>query len=326
MRRALALAPRLGAVAVLLCLLAQSARAAGASNDADDWQSILFFGGFAAVSFWQMWRNLRRARAIEDTPTARVASAPQGGVELSGRAVPIEGKIAVCPLTGASCLWYFFKIERYERRGKSSGWVTVSSGRSSDIFGLEDRTGTALVAPFGADVTPFHRRQWRGSSPTPSSGFESGGLFSGFGSYRYTEELILPDDFVYVLGWFETIHGASSSIPDLREKLRALKENPREMLARFDTDKDGEISVEEWDAARAIVAEEIQRVAMNLPPMPDVHTVVSPQDSDLPFLISTISQEQLAAKYKRRAALGLAGFLGFGSAAVWALSQAMKGL
>jgi hypothetical protein len=311
---------------LFLSLLAPSAHASGSSRDGDSWQAILFFAGFSIVSFIQLWRNLRRARAIEDTPTAKVASAPQGAVELAGQAVPVEKKTAVCPLTGASCLWYFFKVERYENRGKSSSWVTISSGRCSDVFGLEDRTGMALVAPFGAEVTPHHTRQWRGSSPMPAAGPDSGEFFSGFGSYRYTEELILPGDFVYVLGWFETIHGASAAVSDLNEKLRALKQNPRELLARFDTNKDGEISVEEWDAARAIVADELRRVAMNLPLVADVHTVVSPQDSDLPFLISTVSQEELAKRYKRRAALGLAGFLGFGGAAVWALSLALKGL
>lgn len=306
---------------------AVSAHAAGSGRGGDEWQVILFAGAFAGFSFWRLWVNFRRCRAIEDTPTANVASAPQGEVELSGTAVAVQSKTQVCPLTGASCLWYSFKVERHERRGKNSHWVTVSSGRSTDVFGLRDDTGTTLVVPMNAEVTPRYHRQWRGSSLSPAAGFEEKGWMSHFGNYRYTEDLILPDDQVYVLGWFETLSGLPSSGPSLNEKLRAIKQNPKELLARFDANKDGDISLDEWDAARSLIEKEMRQEAAKVPPIPDVHTIHSPPpESDMPFLISSISQEELAGTYKRRAGLWLLVFLACGAAAVGIFFRSVKGV
>ncbi|MBK8576134.1 MAG: hypothetical protein IPN90_10845 [Elusimicrobia bacterium] len=235
-------------------------------------------------------------------------------MELAGIAEAVSGKTQVCPLTGTSCLWYFFKIERYERRGKNSRWVTISSGRSTDVFGLRDNTGLALVVPFNAEVTPRRHQQWRGETLSPTEGPSERGFFSGFGSYRYTQDLILPDDPVYVLGWFETLSGLPVSGTSLIEKLRQLKQNPKDLLSRFDSNKDGEISLEEWDVARATVESDLHRQAANVPSVPDVHTLRSPPpESETPFLISSFSQEELAGTYKRRAFLWVVGFFVFGS-------------
>jgi hypothetical protein len=286
----------------------------------NQWHGISIFGAMACFSFWRLWKNVRRFRAIEDTPTAKVASTAQGDVELSGTAEAVSGKPQVCPLTGTSCLWYFFKIERYERRGKNSSWVTVSSGRSTDVFGLRDNTGLAVVVPFNADVTSRRHRQWRGSTPSPLAGPSAGGLFSGGGSYRYTQDLILPGDPVYVLGWFETLSGLPASGTSLIEKLRQIKRNPKELLSRYDLNKDGEISLEEWDAARSSIEAELQRQAATSPTVPDVHTLhFPPPESQSPFLISTFSQEELLVTYKRRALLWVTGFFVFGSLTVYFL-------
>lgn len=291
-------------------LVSSPVHASWAARGGDAGEFVLFCGVFAIVSFWQLWKNFRKARSIEDTPTAKVASAAQGEVELSGTAVGVQGKTHVCPMTGASCLWYFFKVERYERSGKHSRWVTISSGRSADVFGLRDETGIALVAPMDAEVTSRWHRQWRGSSMNPVAPAEKGGFFSGGGSYRYTEDLILPDDPVYVLGWYETISGTPSTSIDLNGHLRRLKQNPQELIARFDTNKDGEISLEEWDSARASVEEGLRREADNRPAVPDVHTVHSPPpESGTPFLISSVPPEELAGVYRRRALFGLIVFL-----------------
>lgn len=307
----------LGGIGALSGLFVMSAHAAGGPREVDEWKAILFLGGFAGFSFWRLWVNFRRARAIEDTPTAKVASAPQGEVELSGTAVAVQTKTQLCPLTGSSCLWYFYQVEHYERRGKNSSWVTVASGRSTDVFGLRDDTGTTLVVPMNAEVTPRYHRQWRGSSPSPTTGFEEKGFMSHFGNYRYTEDLILPEDRVYVLGWFETLSGLPSSGPHLNDKLRELKQNPKELLARFDTNKDGDISLEEWDAARALIEKEMHQEAAKVPSVPDVHTIhSSPPESDMPFLISSLSQEEVAGTYKRRAGLWLVVFLACGAVVV----------
>lgn len=301
-----------------LVLLPSMAYASRARREGNAWEFVLFCGVFAIASFWRLWKNFRKARSIEDTPTAKVASAAQGEVELSGTAVGVQGKNQVCPMTGASCLWYFFKVERYERAGKHSQWVTISSGQSSDVFGLRDETGMAIIAPMLAEVTSRWHREWRGSSMRPADREEKGGFLSGLGSYRYTEDLILPGDPVYVLGWFETLSGMPSSSIDLSGHLRRLKQNPKELIGRFDANKDGEISGEEWDSARASVEAELRHEADNRPAAPDVHTVHSPPpESGVTYLISSYSPEELAGTYRRRAFLSLVVFLVCGCVVVW---------
>src|SRR5690606_16652826 len=105
----------------------------------------------AAGGLALMARQLRRARLIEDTPTSRIRSAPQGYVELTGFArevaaadTPLRG-----PLTGKPCVWFRYRIERYQR-GKRSGWHPVESGASAQWFELDDGSGRCWIDPAGA--------------------------------------------------------------------------------------------------------------------------------------------------------------------------------
>jgi hypothetical protein len=64
------------------------------------------------------WRCFRRARALADTDTARIRSAPQGYVELKGRAGLMDGDPIIAPLSGLPCCWYRYRIERKTSDGK----------------------------------------------------------------------------------------------------------------------------------------------------------------------------------------------------------------
>ena len=92
-----------------------------------------------------------RLRTVVDTPTARVRSAPQGYVELTGLSLPYRGSVRAA-LTGLPCLWYRFKIEEKRGTGKSRRWVTVESGEADSPFLLDDGTGRCLVEPNGAEL------------------------------------------------------------------------------------------------------------------------------------------------------------------------------
>lgn len=269
-------------------------------------------GGVFAVRGW------RRARAVEDTPLARIATAPQGDVHLDGRARPLAGKTAISPLTGTPCLWYSYRVERHQRQGKNSRWVTVSQGRSLDLFALEDDSGTAVLHPARADVMVEHRRVWRGHTPTPAA--EPAGFFVSLmgPSYRYTEELILPEESLRVLGSFQSIDGTSRG-PTVNERLRQLKADPTALLARFDADRDGQISVEEWDAARAVVEDEARAAALRAPAGPIVHTVTLSPESGHPFIISALPPDALTRRYRWSAFGGVATFLAGLAATVWLL-------
>lgn len=269
-------------------------------------------GGVIAMRGW------RRARAVEDTPLARIASAPQGDVHVEGRARPLGGKTPLSPLTGTPCLWYSYRVERYQRQGKNARWVTVSQGRSLDLFSLEDHSGAAVLHPARADVLAAHRRVWRGHTPTPTA--EPSGIFGAlFGpSYRYTEELIFPEESLRVLGWFQSMDGTPRG-PSVNERLRDLKANPAALLARFDADRDGQISVEEWDAARAVVEDEARAAALRAPAGPVVHAVTHSPDSGHPFIISALPPEAMVRRYRWSAIGGAVAFLAALAATAWLL-------
>ena len=116
-----------------------------------------------------------------------------------------------------------------------------------------------------------HRRLAR-SRLTPAA--ELAGFFVSLmgPSYRYTEELILPEESLRVLGSFNP-STAPPADPTVNERLRQVKADPTALLARFDADRDGQISVEEWDAARKVVVEDEPAPGLRAPAGPIVHTI-----------------------------------------------------
>src|SRR4030067_2508576 len=57
------------------------------------------------TSFWAWYANLKRYRTVADTPTSRIASAPQGYIELVGRGQQPPGAALVRPIRGPPCPW-----------------------------------------------------------------------------------------------------------------------------------------------------------------------------------------------------------------------------
>ncbi|MAT65955.1 MAG: hypothetical protein CMN57_09960 [Gammaproteobacteria bacterium] len=285
-------------------------------------------GGFVVVSvivgivvlvaFHAIWRNWSRARLIEDTPTARIRSAPQGYVELEGEAGLLPGPPIVAPLTGRQCVWYRYRIEHeehsFDSKGRSrSHWRTVDSGTSEGLFALEDATGHCVIDPDGAEVHPDDKDVWRGHSRWPSEGppRRRGGLRISAGDYRYTEERLLPGP-LYAVGWFESVRSADG---DLREATAALlrhwKQDQADLLARFDADGDGHIDAGEWEQARDAAQQQAIQERAHKAAEPAVNLLRRPASSSQAFILSAHPQDHLSRRYRRRALGGLAvTFLG----------------
>ena len=87
-----------------------------ALSDGKFWFWALTFSGLSALAFYFAFRNLARARLIEDTPTSRVRSAHQGYVELEGEAAAMQGEPILSPLTQTACCWFRYKIETSSRQ------------------------------------------------------------------------------------------------------------------------------------------------------------------------------------------------------------------
>lgn len=282
-----------------------------------------------AIALIVMVSQWRRARLIEDTPTSRIRSAPQGYVELSGFAradAEADESTLLAPLTRIPCVWYRYRIERYERGGKNSRWNTIESGSSERWFALDDGSGRCHVDPRGAEVTPKNRDQWKGQSKTPiASGrahmspldsvfgnFEKlGEKFSislGDSEYRYTEWRIHADEFVYALGDFSTLHApgtAQRTQVAMKDLLNQWKQNRDELLARFDRNGDGEIDLQEWEQARHAAEREARANTLSAPAAPAISVLSRPAHRDKPFLIATSDPERLARRHRRQALASL---------------------
>ncbi len=287
--------------------------------------TLLAAGALAALIY--AFRQWRRARLIEDVPTAKIRSAPQGYVELEGVGKMMPGEPIVSPLTKKHCLWFYYKIEKRERvhfkGGSQTRWRTVEQGESDDLFLIDDGTGVCVVDPEGAEVTPLDRLVWYGDTPRPMTVplLEGGG--TGFGGlYRYTETFIMAGQPLYVIGTFKTVAAVEgySSAEIARDLIRSWKQNQPLLLKHFDANRDGRIDPREWQKVRQVAQRKAEQEYRKRASQPDTHLIGRPPDSDYPFLLSAHPQERLSRRYRRRATISLGLFFLLGVVTVWIFS------
>lgn len=247
-------------------------------------------GLLAAVSLFAWMSTWRRARAIDDTPTSRIASAAQGYAEIVGRGRPLGGEPLLSPLRHLPCLWFRYLVE-YR---KNDSWERESSGESDASFIVDDGSGECLVDPAGADILPAQKETW--------TQFDR----------RYTEWTLIRDEEIYALGEFFTRNGSDLGIAR-DEMLKALlaewKKDPQELLRRFDLDGNGELDMKEWELARAQARRDVERMANEAAAAPGIHTLRRPADGRL-YLISSLPPEKLARRYRWWSFAHLALFFG----------------
>jgi len=259
------------------------------------------------AGFWFGFRCLKRYRLIADTPTARVQSAHQGYVELQGQALPSPNGLLHSPLTGRECVWYHYKVEREKGSGKNRRWVCEHEGTSDEWFQLDDHSGTCQIDPQGAEVKAALRKRWHGHTPMPAGGppdQRTGFRFNvRFGSsrYRYLEELILEYETVYALGRFQSLGGGRDQLDQTRETgelIRQWKADYQQLLARFDSNRNGQLDPDEWEQVQTRARKEVMVRQTELHRLPTVHVLMRPDESDQPYLLSTYDEEKLAQRYR----------------------------
>lgn len=257
-------------------------------ESATAWTACLGLIALAALVGWIS--ALRRRRAITDTPTSRIASAAQGYVEIHGRGRPFDDNPLCSPLTALPCLWYRFQVEEADH---NNSWRTVAEGESDASVLVDDGSGTVLIAPDHAEIISRHKEVWTRDGR------------------RYTEWKLLAGDPIYALGDFATIGGSHLELnadADLRELLGNWKASPQTLRQRFDLDGDGELSVEEWQLARAAARREVAAQHREARRQPDVHILRRPAENR-PHLISNIDPERLTRRFGWWSAYHLAAFL-----------------
>lgn len=293
---------------------------------------LVFAVVIAGMGFYNGFVGLRRARLIEDAPTAKVRSAHQGYVELIGTAATLPGEPIISRLTQIPCCWHRYRIE--EHHGKS--WRTIDSGQSDDLFLLRDDTGECVIDPEGAHVDSTHGKSWFGSSLAESfpGGYARdaqahnpslGGMLAqrisrnlsfGMGQYRFSESVLLEGDPLYAIGWFKS-HDDSDREKDhaatTAQILRDWKRDPKTLAERFDHNKDGTVDTQEWEHARRAAAAEAGKEIIHQAQHTHVNILSKPKGR--PYLLANQAQCALVRGYHWRMRLGFLGFFVGGAVA-----------
>lgn len=156
--------------------------------------------------------NYRRRQRIVATPTTPIARASGDGVvEIKGRILVSEQGLVQAPFSGRHVVWCRVTVQELRSAGKSRHWATILTESDGRMFHVDDGSGErAHVLPAGANVVlekqdvaqsgtfndaPPHLVAFlaaRGHKTTSWLGLNK--------SMRYEEELLVPDDPIYVLG------------------------------------------------------------------------------------------------------------------------------
>lgn len=282
------------------------------ANEATWIAAILAVMGLAGLLWW--WVTLQRGQLMANTPTSRIRSAAQGFVELDGTGHWLPDDRIHAPLTGRSCVWWEYAI--HERRtttsskGRRTYWAQIASGRSEEIFLLQDGTGDIVVDPHGAVIFGYASSTWKGHSPRPSAPPASGFSLQ-FGRYRYRERRLELGADLYALGWLQT-ETAEADTQDHRaevaEWLRELKADQRRLLREFDANRDGEVDAIEWEAARQKAIAEIDARLLERSLAPGVSVLKKPPDGRI-FILSGHDEQTLRRKLLIRACTAFSLFV-----------------
>ncbi|MBL4743400.1 MAG: hypothetical protein JKX87_01980 [Cycloclasticus sp.] len=279
------------------------------------------------ASLYFYFRFLWRYRIMQDTPTSLIRSAAQGYNEFQGIAKLLPGEPIIAPLTKKNCVWYKYKVEEKQShyvRGRSrTSWQLYESGVSDGVFFLQGKTGKAIVDPDDAEVVHSISDTWYGSTPYTSAG-PRGFSSSAFGigrRYRYSEQRIREDDFLYVLGDFKSFR--EMELPTVDESLAAIlaswKKDPKSVLKRFDENNNERIDSAEWEKAVLIAKKELHEQKIQ-PGSAQIGNLIGKPDSRKPFLISTQDEATLTRRFQYKAWASLALFFVLGAGAVWAIN------
>ncbi|CAG0931702.1 MAG: hypothetical protein EFKGCFLK_02613 [Rhodocyclaceae bacterium] len=231
------------------------------------------------LSLFAWTSAFRRIRAVDDTPTSRIASAAQGYVELIGTGKPLAGAPLISPCSHVPCLWYRYTVER---RDSDNKWHTEERGESDASFILDDGSGECAVDPDGAEMLVTKKESW----------IE--------GDRRYTEWLLIERQTIYALGQFATRGSVDlrlSAAEDVKQLLAEWKGNPEPLNRRFDLDGDGRLDLKEWELARAQARREVLASHRELRTTSELHVLHLPQDGRH-YLISDLDPAGLARRYR----------------------------
>lgn len=295
----------------------------------EEYGFVLFILSLAAlISFYYFVRDWKRWHLIKDTPTARLRSAHQGYIELAGKGKPVPDQPIFSPLSNHRCIWYHSMIEHKEvvlgEKRTRTKWEILYQHTSDQAFLLDDGTGSCLVNPKNAEITSNEKLIWHGDTewPTRTQVLDNDSAIVAMTKrYRYSEQLILPGQQLYILGYLHTRSPATEqSVQNItRDLLDDWKQNQQQLLECFDTNQDGEIDQAEWEIAREAAQSQARTLHQQLLHELEIHHISRLEDDRRPFIISVHPQTELIRKYRRHALFMLTVSLGMMGCAAWLL-------
>ncbi len=243
----------------------------------------------AGLMFWGGFYFVRLKRQVENTPTSKVRSVAMGMVEVKGKA--LRQYALISPMSHVPCVYY--RLTKY-RREENKQWTATSTSSSDSVpFYLEDETGRVEIDPTGCRVRAGTRQE---GSPGQVGLLR----FDGEADEKWVEEIIVEGTLLYVLGFAAVKREDGPTLNERKiEALRELKRNPQN-LQQFDTDGDGKISEDEWDAARAAVEEKVLHESLRAKQRrkkQEEHVVIGKKKGCPLVIAETHSEAQLTGRF-----------------------------
>lgn len=245
-------------------------------DEPSHWQLALF--GIVGWSLYAWWYCEHRRRAIANTPQVRIRAAPQGYVRLNGIA-QVPDLPQYSPTTGLPCAWFRQRIEK--RESSAHQFREIETRESEAFLLLQDGNEEVMLDPAQAefDVTEQDTRTR--------------------GDYRTTEWIIRLGQPVFAMGEFRT-RRADEGLNlrhDISNRLADWKDDQPALLRRFDHDRNGQIDLQEWEAARAAAHQEIASEHRVLSTAAPTHFLDKPTDGR-PCIIATRDPASILWRYR----------------------------
>ncbi|KAF0811814.1 hypothetical protein IGB42_03624 [Andreprevotia sp. IGB-42] len=244
------------------------------------WQAA--FAACALISLAAWRHNLGRKQALANTPVTSIAAAAQGYAAIEGRArVYLDRQYTP---TGIECVWYRCRhMRRSAARGGGERWQHVSTWQSETPFLIADARSECVIAPAGADfdlpACEVHHR----------------------GEDRFEEWAILERTQLYAAGDFSSrradLHTPRAIRSAVSDRLQDWKADRSALLERFDRDGNGEIDLDEWEAARSAASQEVEAERVRAGMAPVTHSLSCPPDGR-PFVISARNPARLVRRHR----------------------------
>jgi hypothetical protein len=178
--------------------------------------SVLYLPAVIALGAWLFRRGLiglRDALFIANTPTAKVASAAMGLVELSGVAIAEQPTAAA--VSGRPSVWWDVDVHAWhrDRRGKSRWYQVLAQHGGNGRLALEDETGRVPVWLRGAELL-LETHTWEsGKDLLPAHGIgwlhRAGISWDGGRRLRVRERRMEAGGPLYVLGTLDDVRRLS---------------------------------------------------------------------------------------------------------------------